>query len=53
MSNYQSGSIDSILDRMWSSNLYESDKDHELSTDTFQFLDLENDDFDLDDQDYD
>lgn len=27
MSNYNGGSIDSILDRMWSSNLYEYDKE--------------------------
>lgn len=29
MSNYNGGSIDAILDRMWSSNLYEYDKDRD------------------------
>ena len=53
MGNYNSGSIDSILDRMWSSNLYEYDKDRREELSALDFLQFESEETSFDNEDLD
>jgi hypothetical protein len=51
MSNYNGGSIDSILDRMWSSNLYEYDKESREELNVIDFFQINPEEASFDNED--
>jgi len=51
MSNYNGGSIDSILDRMWSSNLYEYDKELREELNVIDFFQINPEEASFDNED--